>query len=303
MVLGDRFTYIHEPKTGGTFVTHVLSRLHGGLIDVPASRLRAPALRLGLPSLAFHPERLRATRHAENSAQAAYGPIYNWNDHGTCSEIPIPHRSRTILATVRNPLQTYVSMFRFGWWKRPEYVPAYERTVPDFRDRYREFPDVSFRQYLELLHAGCPLPGTRDLDNETGIGYLTERFVRFYFRLPRRFGVRPDAERVLSNLDGYVEGGRVRDEMFDIHFIRTSRLNRELFDFLRTAGYEVDDLAFVENLQRIVPVGGARAQVVEREGCDWRQLYSAELEELVRKRERLIFSLFPDLDGYAETSA
>ena len=146
MLLADRFTYVHEPKTGGTFVTHVLSRLHGGLTDVPASRLRAQALRAGLPSLAFYPERLRA--HTANGGAQKYGAIYNWNDHGTCSEIPRRHRSRPILATVRNPLETYVSMYLFGWWKRPEYFPQYERTVPDFHARYRDFPDVSFRQYL-----------------------------------------------------------------------------------------------------------------------------------------------------------
>ena len=304
MLLSDRFTYVHEPKTGGTFVTHVLSRLHGGVVDIRASRLRGPALRLGFPSLAFHPERLRASRHAANGSRAKYGPLYNWNDHGTCSEIPMGHRSKTILATVRNPLETYVSMFLFGWWKRPEYVPDYERTVPDFHDRYREFPDVSFRQYLELLHAGCTLRGTRDLDDPTGVGYLTERFVRYYFRLPRGFGVGHDAERVLRNLDAYVDGGRVRDEMFDVHFIRTSRLNAGLFDFLRAAGYDADDLAFVESLEHVVPTGGARTRVAERAAShDWRRFYTAELEELVQKRERLVFSLFPDLDATSEASA
>ena len=303
MLLGERFTYIHEPKTGGTFVSHVLSQLHGGLVDIRASRLRAPALRLALPSLAFHPERLRATRHAANGALAAYGPMYNWNDHGTCSEIPIGHRSRTILATVRNPLETYVSMFLFGWWKRPEYIADYERTVPDFRARYRDFPDVSFRQYIELLHAGCSLARTRDPDDATGIGYLTERFVRFYFRLPRRLAVRPDPERVLTAVEESVESDRVRDQMFDVHFIRTSNLNADLADFLHGVGYRAEDLAFVKNLERIVPTGGARTEVVERPGRDWREWYTPELYELVRKRERLIFWLFPDLDAGSGISA
>lgn len=304
MLLADRVTYIHEPKTGGTFVRHVLSVVHGGLVDVPASRLRAPALRAGLPSLAFYPERLRARPRSPDHGTPKYGPLYTWHDHGTCNEIPKPYRSRTILATLRNPLETYVSMYLFGWWKRPEYVPEYERTVPHFRARYPDFPDVSFREYLELLHAGCLLPATRDLDDPTGVGYLTQRFVQFYFRLPRRFGVFPyDAARVLARADSYLQDGSVRDRMFDVQFIRTSRLNGDLADFLSQVGYDPNDLEFVERLEHVVPTGGAGIGVAERAAAhDWSQHYTPELRELVRKRDRLIFSLFPELDANGAAS-
>lgn len=299
MLLADRFTYVHEPKTGGTFVTQVLERIHGGRVDVRPSRLRGPALRLGLPSATFYPERMRATLRDGNGRPGKYGPIYSWNDHGTCSEIPLGYRSRTILATVRNPLETYVSMFLFGWWKRPEYVPEYERTVPDFRRRYAGFPDLSFRHYLELLHAGCTLPATRDLDDPNGVGFLTERFVRFYFRLPRRFGLgHHDVLRTLGRLDSYLEEGSVRDEMFPVHFIRTARLNEDLSDFLYGVGYEPDDLEFVAALEHVVPTGGTRVRRAERATAhDWARYYTPELENLVRRRDRLIFSLFPELDA------
>jgi hypothetical protein len=299
MLLAERFTYIHEPKTGGTFVTEVLARLHGGLVDVPASRLRAPALRLATPSVAFYLERLRPTRDG-GTKRGRYGTIYKWNDHGTCSEIPVGYRSRAIVATVRNPLETYVSEYLFGWWKRPEYVPAYERTVPDFRRRYSGFPDVSFRQYLELLHGGCTLPATRDLDDPTGVGYLTERFVRFYFRLSRRFGIgAPDPASVLERLDdAYIASGRFRGEMFDVRFLRTSRLNDELAEFLLAVGYDASDLEFVKSHEHVVPTGGTKTMLARRATShDWRRYYDAPLEELVRRRERLIFSLFPELDA------
>ena len=300
MLLAPAFTYVHEPKTGGTFVTRMLERLHGGLTKVPASRIRAPALRLGLPSIAFYPERLRAPRRDDGDESRKYGTIYDWNDHGTCSEIPTAYRSRTIVATVRNPLETYVSEYLFGWWKRPEYVPEYERTVADFRRRYRDFPDASFRQYLELLHAGCTLPATRNLDDPAGVGYLTERFVRFYFRLPRRFGIAaPDAGPVLRNLDdGYIDSGPFRDDMFQVRFLHTSRLNRDLVDLLEDVGYDAPDLEFIANHDHVVPTGGSRTRLAERATShDWRRYYSADLEELVRRRERLIFSLFPGLDA------
>jgi hypothetical protein len=306
MLLADRFTYIHEPKTGGSFVTHVLSRLHGGLTSVPASRIRGPALRVGLPTVAFYPERLRAMLGGASSGHRKYGTIYNWNDHGTCSEIPRGYRSKTILGTARSPFETYVSMFLFGWWKRLEYVPQYERTVPNFRQRYRDFPDVTFKQYLELLHAGCTLPATRDLDDPTGPGFLTERFVRFYFRLSQRLRTAAyDPAPVLRKLtDSYVASESYRDEMFPVHFIHTSRLNEQLREFLLAVGYGASDLEFVDTLEHVLPVGGSRVELTERPAShDWSRYYTPELKELIHKRDRLIFSLFPELEETRDSSA
>ena len=101
MLLADRFTYIHEPKTGGSFVKHVVDRLHGGLADIPASRLRDRALALCVPAASYYPELLWARRRMPRTGSSKYGPVYNWNNHGTCSEIPAGRRSKTILATVR----------------------------------------------------------------------------------------------------------------------------------------------------------------------------------------------------------
>jgi hypothetical protein len=55
MIITDDFVYIHQPKTGGTFVTHVLERLyegrnflnthkHGTCSDIPAEHLGKPIL-------------------------------------------------------------------------------------------------------------------------------------------------------------------------------------------------------------------------------------------------------------------
>lgn len=298
MLLAPRFTYVHEPKTGGTFVNHVVARLHGGLTTVAPSRLRRPALGFGLAAASYYPELVR-TRLQEPPSTSKYGRVYSWNDHGTCSEIPAGRRSRPILATVRNPLETYVSLFRFGWWQRPEYIPVYRRFIPDFDHRYPGFPDVSFRQYLELLHSGCVLPASRDLDDPAGVGFLTERFVRFYFRLPRTLRGY-DPAPVLRKVDSYLDGGLSRG-MFDVRFIRMSGLNRELRDFLVGLGYDAADVQFVESLQRVVPAGAAVAFRKDSESSSWPLYYTPELEKTVRTRERLIFTLFPDLESPAPT--
>ena len=297
MLLTDRFTYVHEPKTGGTFVTYVMTRLHGALVDVRPTRRRGPVLRrLGLYGASYYAERRGAA--ADDEGWRRYGPLYNWNDHGTCSEIPRSHRSRTILATVRSPFETYVSLFLFGWWRRPESVRRFERIVPGFRRRFPGFPELSFREYLELLHAQCVLPSNRELDGE-GVGFLTERFVRYYFRLPRTLRAPTfDAAAVLRRIDdSYLDGGRYGDDMYDVRFLRTASLNEELREFLLETGYEEGDLEFVAGLRPVVPVGGTKVGFVERaRSLDWHRYVTPELEAVVRRRDRLFFTLFPELD-------
>ena len=302
MLLAERFTYIHEPKTGGTSVTYALDRLHGGLTNVRISRLRKPALRLGLAGMAFYPERVRAVRAEQGHEPRKYGRMHNWNDHGTCSEIPVGYRSRPILATARNPFETYVSLFLFEWWKRPEYLARYERTIPNFRQRFPSFPDLSFRDYMELLHAECELPANRRLDDPTALGFLTERFVRYYFRLPHAWHRAPwDVAAVLRRIDdAYIESGRFHEDMFPVRFMHTARLNDELREFLVGAGYDPEDLEFLQTLKHVLPVGGARLGFAERsQSQDWPRYYTPELADTVGRRDRLIFALFPEF-GRAE---
>ena len=299
MLLADRFAYVHEPKTGGTFVTHVLTRVHGGLVDVRPTRRRGPFLmRLGLPTAAFRAE-LRRTPRPEGDG-AKYGALYNWNDHGTCSEIPRPYRSRTILGTVRSPFETFVSLYLFGRWRRPEEVDRYRRAVPDFGRRYARFPELSFPEYMDLLHVDCVLPANRDFVAESGVGYLTERFVRFYFRLPRTVRASTyDAAAVLRRIDdAYIDSAAYREDMYDVRFIRTARLNEELREFLLDRGYETGDVEFVRRHEHVIPVGGTRVALAERATShDWRRYYTSELLERVRAKDRLIFTLFPELDA------
>jgi hypothetical protein len=300
LLLSSRFVYIHEPKTGGTSVTYALDRLHD-LTNVRTSRLREPALRAGLPSAAFHPERLRAVRGERGHAPRTYGRMYSWNDHGTCGEIPLGYRSRTILGTIRNPLETYVSLYLFEWWKRPEYHARYERTIPHFRGRFPSFPDLSFEQYLELLHAECVLPADRYVDDDGALGFLTERFVRYYFRVGRAARKLEPTLRTIHASPK--ESGDFSAEMFPVRFMHTARLNDELRTFLLEVGYDGRDLDFLQTLAHVRPVGGTRLGFTDRAAsADWLRYYTAERAATMRRRDRLLFSLFPELAKETEAA-
>ncbi|MGB6012319.1 MAG: sulfotransferase family 2 domain-containing protein, partial [Desulfobacterales bacterium] len=91
-IITDDFVYIHYPKTGGTFVTHVLKRLY-------QYKKKYKLL------TTFLPKRIQRRFH---------GFIQTDKKHGTCDEIPELHRNKPILATIRNPYDRYVSHYEFG---------------------------------------------------------------------------------------------------------------------------------------------------------------------------------------------
>lgn len=263
MIFTDRFVYVHEPKTGGTFVTSMLFRLYG----------------------------LRWTRwaHARNALfgevrrrHPRYGAlIHHSNKHGGCNEIPAPQRGKRILATVRNPFDLYVSQYEFGWWRRPEFLRYYE-ALPRFRDEYPRFPDLSFAEYVTLSNAALrPLSSKGD---DEGPGLVTEQFINFYFRDPRAAHERLRARR-------YADTEEAAADMHDLHFVRTDQLNRGLYDFLVGAGYDAADVSFVLGEGKILPRGRGRAAAQK-----WQHYYTPELKAWVRVREDFLFRLFPEFD-------
>lgn len=267
MIFTDRFVYVHEPKTGGTFVTSVLFRLYG----------------------------LRWTRwtHLRNALfgevcrrHPRYGAlVHNSNKHGGCNEIPARERGKKILATVRNPFDLYVSQYEFGWWRRPEFRRFYE-AVPGFRDDYPQFPDLSFADYVKLSNAALrPLSGVAPRGgSDSGPGLVTEQFIKFYFRDPR-------AAHERLRAGGYAGPGSAAPDMHDLHFVRTDGLNRGLHDFLVGEGYADDDVSFILGEGKILPRGRGRDARQKWEGYS-----TPELKAWVRDREDFIFRLFPEFD-------
>jgi hypothetical protein len=216
MIFTDRFVYVHQPKTGGTFVTAVLFRLH----DFRWTRWT----------------HLKSTFRVNLAHRNRYGTfIYNNHKHGGRAAIPPEQRHKPVLATVRNPYDLYVSQYEFGWWKRREY-----------RRWFR--PELSFEEYV---HAAGE-----------AFGPLSQQFLRFH--------------------DGRPDG---------VRFITTDRLNEGLHDFLAGMDYAAEDLAFIRDLQKILPQGKGRSAAQA-----WETFYTPELKQLVRTREHDLFTRFPQFD-------
>lgn len=282
MIITDRFVYIHMPKTGGTFVTEVLRRLHR--VDEPPPKLRQSLRRIlestiqkarGLPAKPFHP----------------YGALVDSEPkHGTCHDVPREHREKAILSSIRSPFDWYVSQFEFSWWKRtfkyhPEPYPtpvgyAIEQALPGFISDHPHFPNVTFEEFLELCRRASNVYN-RDLG--TDLGLYTQGFARYFFRQPAEALKRMNRDYILSNTH--------KPNMFDVSFLRTDRLNQELCDFLYSMGYHQEDLAFLPDLGRILPMGIGR-----REDQHWEKYYTSDTKELIRAKDWALFEFFPEFD-------
>lgn len=271
MLLTDRFVFIHMPKTGGTFVTEVLERLHRPKPPTLPQRLVGKARGLlGRPRRSRYP----------------YGELHNLEPkHGTCHDIPPGHRGKTILSSVRSPHEWYVSQYEFAWWRRTHlYNPndpstpaghAIERVLPAFAAEHPHFPDISFAEFMDLCDRAA-----RVYDPDGRSGLYTHGFARYYFKAP--------AEALATFAPEYFRSGAVKRDMFDVRFIHTEALNRQLADFLRGQGYRKKDLAFIEGLGKILPEGRGR-----REDQLWSNYYTPALRRQVRQNDWALYELFP----------
>ena len=265
MILTKRFVYIHVPKTGGTFVTSVLERL-------------------------MKPEKPRNV--VEFLGQAWEGAYRDTDKHAAGSRIPASHRGLPVIATIRNPFDRYVSQFAFSWWKnepRP-WTRAWWKNQPmswsakrRARRLFPHFPDLTFDEFVEYHSVHSLRFGNSPLPVGDRLGAQSERLVRDCFKNPESTWGRID--------DAYIAERRWEADLLPVTFLRQESLNRDLYAFLLRIGFPEAEIAFIRDEARILPPGPKRDQA--RPWSDW---YSKELRAKVRRRERLIFAMFPQYD-------
>ena len=259
MILTDRFVYVHQPKTGGTFVTTVLEQIHGHRPEAGVvARLR---------------------RWFAGGA-AAGSSLVNINQHGTCDEIPRSHQGKPIVSTIRNPYDRYVSQYEFEWWKtHPEQFcdPAL------IKQRYPHFPELSFAEFVDISNSLFLKVKNEKFAPAESPGRNTLQFVLYFCRNPRELFPRIDAE--------YLASRRYRHDMYPVVFLHTDRLNQDLYEFLLNAGYERSQIDFILTQKKVFP-----QKAPKRQDRPWQSYYTPELKQVVRTKERLLFELFPEFD-------
>ena len=262
MLFTDDFVFIHQPKIGGTFVREALRE-----VGQREARMipRGILQRLGL----LHPR---------------YACVEAGDYHGTCREIPASQRGKRILSVVRNPFDYYVSFYHFGWWATHP-----EDSYRDFDAVKREFPgfpELSFDAFLALANRyfnEFEMIGSSLDDASHRHGYYTTQFILYYFKDPR--GVYREID------DDYIREKRWTRDMFDVRFMRTHSLNRDLHRELTLLGYPASLIDPVTTKLAVRP----DEQREERPSREHAHYYTDATRAFVLEKEKLLFAMFPDL--------
>lgn len=263
MIITDKFVYIHKPKTGGSFVTDALLQLYGGKWNL------------------FVHARLALMKylHFKNKIGRL---TFTANKHGGCLQIPEGHREKQIVSTIRNPYDYYVSQYEFGWWKRKEWHKYY-KSFEGFSTRFPAFPNLDFKEFMELMTMVFNPAPHQNFNNHASIGRCSVEFINDCFYHPTQ---------VLQKLsEEYVVSEKYKEDMFPVHFIFTHKLNSQLHDFLLQQGYAEENIAFIISKKKVLPQGKGRSK-----SQHWRKYYTPELQQLVRKKDWFLFALFPEFD-------
>jgi hypothetical protein len=260
MFVTSRFVFLHQPKTGGTFVSAILARLHEARGDRVTIVHAEPGHDVAAPSAGSAFKLMIGGRH----------------QHGRRADVPASLRDHVLVATMRNPYDRYASQFEFAWWRRhPEMFGPVERT----RQSYPRYPELTFDDFVRLTNAvsvpACP-------SEAEPIGFHTYQFIESFAR---------DPDASWRGLCDGTDAGRWAADTQGVAFLDQSHLNRDLHAFLLGVGYPPGEVAFVEHADRIWPPEGGRTA-----DQDWRGYYSPEMKAYVRRRERLLFARFPQFD-------
>ncbi|MCB0482861.1 MAG: sulfotransferase family 2 domain-containing protein [Flavobacteriales bacterium] len=261
MNITNSFVFIHMPKTGGTFVSSVLRKLHhtGRLHDVMLRK----------ESMLFAKYKLLKLIKGK---QIDY---LEFNKHGTCREIPVEYRNLPILSCIRNPFDWYVSNYKYAWWR------SHPQDYPGLQD-HSKWPNLGFSEYLSLSNAEWVKILNPNVTVNSSLGRFTILFINYYCEHP---------DEVVSLQDDDALFSAIQSNMFPITFMETSNLNSELYQILLSTGdYTTEQMKFILNKEKISPRNQRKA--IET----WQSFFSNEEKNDIYYRDRFLFKLFPRYD-------
>jgi hypothetical protein len=289
MLITDKFVYVHQPKTGGTFVTAVVAALHKLRSDrVETFHIDGEAGWSELPPT--------------GSGTVVRVLLSTRNQHGTRRDVPLQYRDRPILGTIRNPYDRYVSQFEFSWWR---VYPEMFGPVENVRQQYPRYPELTFPEFVELTNT-VSIP-YKAVNSGFTSGFHTQQFVEYFFS---------DPATAYPQLHDEVAVDRIwKTERTGLYLLNQEHLGEQLYAFLLQIGYAPEEVEFVRDAKWIRPLVGASPDprwtkqylpplgaLVERmDGAgsparNWARYYTPELKASVRYRERVLFRLFPEFD-------
>lgn len=252
MIITPKFVFIHMPKIGGTFVQSSFNEIYGSQFYRPLTES---------PISEF----LKRIKFWEKPV------AYQLIKHAPCNQIPKQFQTRPILSCIRNPLEWYISNYKYGWWlSHPEDYPNLKNDPA--------WPDLSFSHYLTLsgsswIHAMYP-------ECQLEIGRLSALFIQYYCKDPN-WVVSANSQSELFE--------RVKQDMYSVHFLNTKNLNVELYAYLQKKDYPLSKIEFIKNAPALSPRGNRKSS----DSID--DFFDSKLKESIYQKDQVLFNLFPDL--------
>lgn len=162
MFITDKLVFLHIPKTAGTFVHKVLRELHcsSGWQRKVHSLQRATGIKIPL-----FPYRYREV-----------------TKHSTRRRIPEAcDGSRLVILAVRNPLDHYVSHYRFNWWR--EFASRWFRDVEAVETEFGPLAEFEFGTFVRAT-AKHAMWSERHVEGRRTSGPISAEWSRFFCRKP-----------------------------------------------------------------------------------------------------------------------
>lgn len=255
MIVAKDFVYLHNPKTGGTFVRAMLRRLGEAYPELEISNL------MDL-------------------------------QHAGLKKIPRAHRGKTFLTTVRHPLSHYVSRYHFAGWEKKLLTQSRASLI---REHYPRFPNLTFSQFLELRNDWNIIqPEESKLRRvliDKNIGSQTTALLGLVERDPCGLLEKLDdlTEESLANRFKNVRFLMTENLNEDLRgFLLTLGLKPQQVAFIREQDpiYPTKKFSLGRRWRHFWRDLGKKE--------DWREYYTQEEADWICHLERFFFKLFPD---------
>jgi hypothetical protein len=255
MIIADDFVFLHPPKTGGSFVTEVLTDVY-------------------------------ARQHGRR--------IVNLDKHGDIESVPREHRSKPQVTIVRNPFDYYSSTYQFGYWIDRQIEPSLALwNDVEMKSRFPTYPYLKFPEFLEgALEIGNKHlePAHQELARTLRLGPHTIRMLQFSLRgyIPalETFGVTGDVGVLSSQIKPtrFLHTETLNKDMFDwlVDLGVPARLAAPVL-----AKPDIKPLNTPNG--KVLKNGHGQNRTVH-----WSELFDERTRAAVVEYEWLFFSLFPE---------
>lgn len=259
MLIADDFIFIHLPKTGGTFVTHTLRSL-------------------------LLPSRVSQKIHSARRAWGLKLPGYPYRyveqpKHSMRRHIRPEHADRTVLTCVRNPLDLYVSHFKFGWWR--ENRDRWFSDTAAVEAGFGPIDDLDFNGFVRATQQFSSWRVRKqESDPDQNVpGRMSLEWIHYFCKSPDTiFAAYPDMDAVAD---------QVRKQLTGVRVLRMENLNDDLADFLSDHGFSEQQVKHVRSHPKVFP--GRRTRSDDDDHLNY---YDDSLLADVRQWESILLHVF-----------